>query len=190
MRNLLLGCLLMVVTAVQAVTIYWEVPNAGYDWIENASVKFVYATEQFSSDNNYLAAKDAAGEPGAVTGSIAYDYVSDGNGGLTPTTVLGVQGKMDAYNASHKGFYYAVFMNTKNSDEYVVLGGKQYAENGANGIYAGVVDGENVVIDYGSYVDVGNFLGGTWSAAKTPEPTSIALLALGIAGVLLRRKVQ
>ena len=58
--------------------------------------------------------------------------------------------------------------------------------NKENGIYDTTVDGGAPEI--GDFVEV-SWVGGTWQSALVPEPTALALLALGIAGVALRRKI-
>ena len=95
------------------------------------------------------------------------------------------------------GYYYLVVFDptTLGGDaQYAVAGALQYtgeaATDKANGIYQTTVDvGSNdkpLEPNIGDFVDV-SWIGGHWAAV--PEPTALALLALGVAGLALRRKI-
>ncbi len=190
MRNILLGCLLLAVTALRAVTVLWSVPNSEYSWIEHAKVYFVYAeSSPLSPASEYAAAKNAItpealeAKRTVVEGSINKDEVSDG-----VFVVDGIKGVFQALTGSNvKGYFYAVFVNTQNNSEYAVLGEKEFGAS--NGVYGTTVEGDKPLTT-GDYVQIDTFLGGTWTAAKTPEPTVLALLSIGLAGFVLRRKVK
>ena len=189
MRNILLGCLLLAVTALRAVTVLWSVPNSEYSWINDAEVYFVYAGSPLSPASEYVAAKNAItpealeAKETVVEGSINRD--EDLNG-----VVDGIKGvfQADALTGSDvKGYFYAVFVNQQDKSEYAVLGEKTFGAS--NGVYGTTVGGDQQLIT-GDYVSIDTFLGGTWTAAKTPEPTVLALLSIGLAGFVLRRKVK
>lgn len=185
MRKVIVGIVLLMVTALRAVTISWAIPNATYDWIADAEVNFVYFDEKtpLSSENDYAAAKNATS---IGPGTIMTDTVSG------QTVYKGVVGELDNYTVEKTGYYYAVFTSKSGvHDYYAVLGGKKYlkGEESSTGVYNTEVSGPNGAPIGVDYVDIGPFLGGTWTAAKTPEPTVLALLSLGIAGIALRRKV-
>lgn len=107
---------------------------------------------------------------------------------LTMNGMTGTALGTDTYN----GYYYlVVFDPTTTSDEV-----PQYAVSNVVQ-YAGAVDKENGIYntnqnggepDIGDFVDIG-WMGGTWRDAVVPEPTALALLALGVAGLALRRKI-
>ena len=95
------------------------------------------------------------------------------------------------------GYYYLVVFDptTLNGDaQYAVAGALQYtgeaASDKANGIYQTTVDvdseGKPLEPNIGDFKDV-SWIGGHWAAV--PEPTALALLALGVAGLALRRKI-
>lgn len=123
-------------------------------------------------------------ELGVVTGSQnaktgAYLTMNGMNGTALGTT-------------TYNGYYYLVVFNptTTSGDD------PQYAVSNAVQ-YAGTVDKENGIYntnqnggapDIGDFVDIG-WMGGTWRDAVVPEPTALALLALGVAGLALRRKI-
>lgn len=165
----------MVSAAVQAVNIKWNIPNAGYGWVEEVgSVYLVYSESALDPSNNYEAATSSG-----LTHYAAKLNVDDGKGLLYST--------IEALDSASGGYYYAVFVNKNDSAQYAVAGGKQYVTGGSNGIYAQDVLGPTGQPEHGDYVDV-SFIGGTWSQPRVPEPTTLALLALGVAGLALRRR--
>ena len=192
MRNILLGCLLLAVTALRAVTVLWSVPNSEYSWIEHAKVYFVYAGSPLSPASEYVAAKNAITEAALAAGTVVKGSINrdeDSNGVVVVDGIKGVF-QADALTGSNvQGYFYAVFVNNTQQDdpEYAVLGGKEFGAS--NGVYGTTVGGDQQLIT-GDYVSIDTFLGGTWTAAKTPEPTVLALLSIGLAGFVLRRKVK
>ena len=186
MRKVITGIALLMVTALRAITISWAIPNATYEWVADAEVHFVYSETQLSSADDYVAAKNATSiDAKNITGGIITDTV----GGQT--VYDGVAVTLEGYTSTNTGYYYAVFTSKTKSNNYAVLGGKKYLPGyeSTTGVYDTDVLGPDGVPSGGEYVDIGPFLGGTWKAAKTPEPTVLALLSLGIAGVALRRKI-
>lgn len=192
MKPLFIGLCLLMATALQAVTVKWSVQTLQYDWTTEATAYFVYSESEFSADNNYLAAYTAASgykdpnaqdpNPAVVKATLSKNPVSDQK--------YGYMGSL-SYDTKATGFYYLVFVKGKDfadTNEYAVAGGVQYKADGSTGVYNSVVDGEQPP-NNGDYVEI-PILGGTWTAAKTPEPTTFALLALGIAGLALRRKMR
>lgn len=196
MKKMILLALALVTAAVsQAVTVAWYVPNSDLgNWAnEIDKIYIVHSTTAISADNNYKAAYTTAtgytytgDEDEVVSSSIAQIGTLD-----TSNDKYGVYAPgLEAYGTA--GAYYYMVAVSENSTEdapiYAVAGGTTLitSENAkANGIIAENIYGEAPGV--GDYVDLG-WLGGTWTDAIVPEPTVMALLALGVAGMALRRK--
>jgi hypothetical protein len=88
-------------------------------------------------------------------------------------------------------FYLVVFTEPNASGEttYIVSQAVQYTgteeTDDDKGIYGTTVDGGDP--NFGAYVDVSWM--GSWTGVAAPEPTALAILALGVAGLALRRKI-
>ena len=211
MRRFLLALLMtLVVASLQAITINWQIYASEFTWDQNLttadSVYFVYSQSgDLSADDvyggNYTGYKVAAAANGAGTVTAVGGAASVT--GLAPT--LSVFGTGEAAGSKSyasmslngtgfgSGYFYLVVFNTNAGDseygDYAVSKAVQYTagqSNKENGIYDTTVDGGAPEI--GDFVEV-SWVGGTWQSALVPEPTALALLALGIAGVALRRKI-
>lgn len=176
----LLGIFLVV--SAQAVTINWKIPTG--DYTSEATFYFVYSTTQVaSSDYGSLYTATSSLSEGGTSGNYTY-FGANRIGDNKVTTTYEA---LDATTAT--GYYYLMVFKTSDDSLYAVGGGKQYSSSGTTGIYdTATVDGESSAPDVGAYVDMGGFIGGTWTAAIVPEPTLLSLLAFGIAGLALRRK--
>ncbi len=212
MRRFLLALLMTtVVASLQAITINWQVANSEYTW-DNAGVStyLVYsqtdgltAAEVYNGNgtdyNGYKVSPGAtAGAPGSIT-SIgtptapvaelnSYMTLGFGSDGKKANVIVDLEG-----TAFGDGYFYLVVFKTgtetTDDPQYAVSQAVKYTaneSNATNGIYDIDVDGATP--DMGQFIEI-PWLGGTWRDAVVPEPTALALLALGVAGLALRRKI-
>lgn len=190
--------LVLVAAAVShAVTVAWTVPNSEYDWARGDGntltfdIYFAYSQDEVSSYEDVYQATQS-GKTGIT---VTNGYVKPGMN--TPSGVKAFGSDLPPYstdtNTTGSGFYYMVIVNKSNLSEYAVAGtttavdnfGLHTGQDGYVGVYANTAGGTPHATEY---FDIEGWLGGTWRDAIVPEPTVMALLALGVAGVALRRK--
>lgn len=207
MRFLFLLFSACIVTALHAVTVTWTVPNSQYKWLSRTAsdtpgtplidtakvgIYFVYTSTQLTADTVGSIAPTTAGTKPALPGVTMSDTAAFANA-ANDDEKIGARAtfKNLSGDAAASGYYYMVVFSKENKNEnlYMVAGGSKYIakQDESTGIYDSTVSGKDPT--GADYVDV-SIVGGTWTAAKTPEPTTFALLALGMAGLALRRRVQ
>lgn len=218
MRKVLLALMMTIVVAsVQAITIQWTVPNSSLvntsdgweDWttkLTGQSIYFVYSESKYSTAEEVWEATSgykvvanennsgdatvtnlAGGTVPANTTTIGFSFPDD----TTINTWLAIGGS--GYGTT--GYYYLVVFDptvaSGDDPKYAVSTAVQYTgdktTDTANGISETTVSAYEEP-DVADFVDIG-WMGGTWTAVTVPEPTALALLALGVAGLALRRKM-
>ena len=152
----------------------------------------------------YKSVKDANGKESYITaatqiGSGATDTTIDG----VDMSTFGSYASLTIDGTVAAGYFYLVVFNPANDPtkqgNYLVSNAMAYtpgttdsdgdkiSDNNENGIYDTTVDGERPEI--GDFVDI-TWMGSAMGPSPiVPEPTALALLALGVAGLALRRKI-
>lgn len=204
MRRFLLALLMTsVVASLQAITINWQVANSEYAWADEGVTTFlVYSqSDSLSAEDvykgnygNYTSYRVNQQVGTTTVGGVDVNSYMTLGFGSNETSTLGSKAYVAVDlegQAFGSGYFYLVVFKTGTNDgtndQYAVSKAVQYtAGTNANGIYdITVSDGE---LTLGDYVEI-PWLGGTWRDAVVPEPTALALLALGVAGLALRRKI-
>lgn len=217
MRHVLIALMMTVVVAsLQAITIQWTVPSSGSvsttdgweNWtakLTSESIYLVYSQTDLGSASNVWNAdtglKVALGDNGKATItdlSTSTDVTAN-----QPSTWMNFSGNnqinvltsVSGTTGFGNGYYYLVVFDPTvgqgDDPKYAVSNAVQYtgvaATDKTNGITQTTVQ-PGVEPDVGDFVDIG-WMGGTWTDVTVPEPTALALLALGVAGLALRRKI-
>lgn len=184
MRKLLLALACMALSsAAFAVQVNWRWDDAQITgWADSSSAYMVYSSSEMGLQDVLTAAKAGAhsGDTYNVVKSsfIREQWSSRGVVGFN----IGLPDPGTYY------CYFALFNNTdpKSADSYAIA---QAGENGQIDFsdYEGSNPGPEGAPDPVLFLDP-TWLAGNYKAA--PEPTALALLALGVAGVALRRRIR
>ena len=172
MKKMILALAVVACAAVaQAITFSWQTPSANTWYDSTWSCSLVYADTATSLVD---AAAMAVGQ--TVAG---YTIIADGTEGFSifePGAYnKGYITSNDGdYTAAPAGTYFLIF--NKGMDYYA----SSITATDAADAWTGTAGGSTV----GDFVTIADFTSGT----VVPEPTALALLALGVAGLALRRR--
>lgn len=183
MRKLLLALVCMALSsAAFAVQVNWRWDDAQMTgWASSSSAYMVYSKSEMSWESVLSAAK-----AGASTGD---NYSVVGSSFISERGSTGIVGFNDGLPESETYYCYFALFNNKvpqSADSYAIA---QAGENGQIDFsdYKGSTPGPGGAPDPVLFLDP-TWLAGNYKAA--PEPTALALLALGVAGVALRRRIR
>ena len=178
MRKSLLALVCMALSsAAFAVTVNWQWKDSQITgWADTSSCYMVYSQHEMSWQEVLSAAKTQNTNSNVVKGSI---YL------IGHTATVGFD--MPVSNGSYY-LYVALFNNQdpSSADQYAV------AQAGDSAVSISADGGISIPGPDGDPLPV-NFLDPTWMAGNykaAPEPTALALLALGVAGAALRRRIR
>ncbi len=211
MRKVLFALLGVAISGmVSAITCEWSWPSNGSAWQSNSAIYMVYSQAQLEADQVVSAANVSYGSTGAKNstgGAWANPDMPESNTIVvsSPATksdtdagsVWGNAGFSEAnfaWNDSmfgeNSGYFYLVIFNSSVASAATEFAVAQAGESGhlvknGDGVAIPRPGEDPLPIDYIDPV----WIGGTFRDAA-PEPTALALLALGVAGAALRRRVR
>ena len=211
MRKGLLALLgVMAVGSASAITVAWQWnSNGAGSWESSSAIYLVYSNSQLTSGTQAVTAVNGSGKEGVGSG---YKGEGDTAGStfqsatVSGTQVIAGPASSDSgtgfknsvgfgYQALQSGYYYLVIFNNKAVDQATQYKVAQAGAVGGQQVTNGYLEvaGNQWVGPDGSPLP-GQFIDPTWMWGTywhpAPEPTALALLALGVAGVALRRRVR
>ena len=190
--------------AASAITMNWTWTSNGSDWQQSSSIYMVYSQSALSADQAVAATNQNYG-----SGSVSGATNSVGQAWSAPETVEGtrvsnpaVDSYPDSGNSGNVGFsdqnfnfsglsegyFYLVIFNNTTASNATSFAVAQAGETGYVQNLGNATPGPGAPIDPTLYIDP-TWIGGMYRS-PAPEPTALALLALGVAGVALRRRVR
>lgn len=182
----------------RAVMVAWTVP-AQSDWFLQPENVDVYLVSSQTGEGWSASSGEWETDRSANSNWTSIKLQSSGKA-LNYGSLIGDSGTAgiwtDIGNSLTDGFYYSLVFVVKPGEDaaghYAITQGKQYTGvdeqgKGANGYYVTTIGGNEGPPPWVDFVD------SDWiftNVQGTPEPTALALLAFGLAGLALRRRVS
>ena len=190
--------------AASAITMNWEWTSNGNDWQKSSSIYMVYSQSALSADQAVAAtnqnygsnpasgATNSVGQAWSAPETVEGTRVSDPSVSSFPpmgnSGNVGFSSSNFDFSGLSSGYFYLVIFNNTTASNATSFAVAQAGETGY------VADLGNATPGPGTSVDPILFIDPTWIGgmyrSPAPEPTALALLALGVAGVALRRRVR
>ncbi len=181
---------LTAVSAARAITVAWTAEawsesflqsDAYYCYLISSSSEVTWmGTGNWESDKKQFASSATTLTANTSEGG-NYGHISDGK----METWVGFDGEFTKDN-----YYYLVFVSKTEADNgaYAMTGGKRYTDT-VQGKKDGLLDmtADSLPPEGWDFADPSAWI--YTNVKGTPEPTALALLALGVAGLALRRRV-
>ena len=198
-RSFVLAIGMLAAGAASAITAHWEWTSNGSDWQTTSSIYMVYSESTLTADEVVQGANANYGQDEGAKNSVGGAWSTPS--GTLPTTkagsaetfpLLGNEGHVAVSGGEWatigSGYFYLVIFNATTASEATEFAVAQAGETGYVKIEGTQVPGPTQTPDPILYLDP-VWIGGTFRDAA-PEPTALALLALGVAGAALRRRVR
>ena len=190
--------------AASAITMNWTWTSNGSDWQSSSSIYMVYSQSALNADEavaatnqNYGAdsvsgATNSAGQAWSAPAAVEGTRVSNpAASSFPPSGKEGNVGFSESnfdFSGLSNGYFYLVIFNSQTASNATSFAVAQAGETGYVQDLGNATPGPGASIDPILFIDP-TWIGGMYRS-PAPEPTALALLALGVAGVALRRRVR
>ena len=190
--------------AASAITMNWAWTSKGKDWQQSSGIYMVYsqstltadqavaATNQNYGSNPDSGATNSVGQAWSAPSTVEGTRVSSPAASSLPPTGnsgnVGFSDKNFDFSGLSSGYFYLVIFNNTTASNATSFAVAQAGETGYVQNLGNATPGPGASLDPILYIDP-TWIGGMYRA-PAPEPTALALLALGVAGVALRRRVR